>query len=87
MNTAFFLMAQYDGAAVIPLDRVCRDYFAHLKPDQFMRLVSTGDIPLPIVRMTDSQKAAKGVHINDLADYLDQRREAGKRELAAMTSH
>lgn len=30
MNTAFLLMAQYGGAAVIPIDAVCRDYFWHL---------------------------------------------------------
>lgn len=27
MKTAFLLMAQYDGLAVIPVDWVCRDYF------------------------------------------------------------
>lgn len=32
MNTAFLLMAQYSGAAVIPIDRVCKDYFSHLTP-------------------------------------------------------
>lgn len=26
MNTLFLLMAQYNGQAVIPLDRVCADY-------------------------------------------------------------
>jgi hypothetical protein len=27
MNTAFLLLALYDGQAVIPLKDVCRDYF------------------------------------------------------------
>ena len=30
MNTAFLLMAQYDAMAVIPIDKVVRDYFSHL---------------------------------------------------------
>lgn len=82
MNTAFFLMAQYNGRAVIPIDEVCRDYFHHLSPDKFLRKATTGEIRLPIVRMEASQKAAKGVHLMDLAGYLDKRREAAIKEAA-----
>jgi hypothetical protein len=85
MNTSFLLMAQYDGLAVIPIDRVRRDYFAHLNEREFVRKLSRGDIPLPMVRMDASQKTAKGVHLVDLATYLDKRREAAAKELAAMT--
>jgi hypothetical protein len=80
MKTAFILMAQYDGLAVIPLETVCRDYFRHLTPEKLARKVLAGEISLPIVRMEGSQKAAKGVHISDLAAYLDQQAEAARRE-------
>ncbi len=30
MNTAFLLMAQYNGSAIIPVEKVCKDYFSHL---------------------------------------------------------
>lgn len=80
MNTAFLLMAQYDGLAVIPLEKVCQDYFSHLTPAVFERKVAAGDIDLPIVRIEGSQKAAKGVHLEDLAHYLDARRLAAKKE-------
>jgi hypothetical protein len=73
-------MAQYDGLAVIPLETVCRDYFRHLTPDKLARKVLAGEIALPIVRIENSQKAAKGVHINDLADYVDKQAEAARRE-------
>ncbi len=80
MNTAFLLMAQYNGAAVIPVDAVCRDYF-NLSVDQFCRKVSAGEIKLPLVRMeAGSQKAAKGVHLADLAAYIDERRAAAVKE-------
>ena len=85
MNTAFLLMAQYSGAAIIPADRVRQDFFSHLTLDQFIRKVSTGQIPLPLVRIEASQKAAKGVHLQDLADYLDARRDAARKELAQIT--
>ncbi|CAN7619063.1 pyocin activator PrtN family protein [Agrobacterium tumefaciens] len=80
MNTAFLLMAQYNGAAVIPLELVCRDFFNHLTPVQFARKSTEGDIDIPLIRIENSQKAAKGVHLQDLADYIDKRREAARKE-------
>lgn len=74
MNTAFLLMAQYEGKAIIPVDDVCRDYFNHLTPQKFIRKVDAGEIAIPLVRLERSQKSAKGIHLNDLANYLDQRR-------------
>ncbi|MGZ5829371.1 MAG: pyocin activator PrtN family protein [Xanthobacteraceae bacterium] len=37
-------------------------------------------IALPVVRMETSQKSARGVHLCDLADYLDKRRAAALKE-------
>lgn len=80
MNTAFLLMAQYNGAAVIPLEAVCRDYFSHLTPVEFSRKATNGDIDLPLVRIETSQKAARGVHLLDLAAWIDKRRAAAQKE-------
>ncbi|HDR9065530.1 TPA: pyocin activator PrtN family protein [Burkholderia contaminans] len=85
MNTAFLLMAQYNARAVIPVDEVCRDYFPHLSTDKLIRKTSSGEIRIPLMRMEGSQKCAKGVHLQDLADYLDTRREAARKELAQLT--
>ncbi len=75
MKTLFILMAQYDGLAVVPLERVCADYFPHLSPEKLLRKVLAGQLRLPITRIEPSQKAARGVHIQDLADYIDARRD------------
>ncbi|HHM0556820.1 TPA: pyocin activator PrtN family protein, partial [Pseudomonas aeruginosa] len=48
MNTLFLLMAQYNGLAIIPLNRVCADYFSHLTVEQFQRKVLAGQIQIPI---------------------------------------
>lgn len=85
MNTAFLLMAQYNGKAVIPLTDVCRDYFSHLTVEIFLRKVSRGEIRIPVVRIDDSQKAAKGIHLADLASYLDARKADAAEELRQMT--
>lgn len=81
MSTVLFLMAQYGGKAIIKLEDVCRDYFPHLKFDQFARKLGSGEIKLPVTRMdASSQKSAKGVHMSDLAQYIEERREAALKE-------
>ena len=80
MNTAFLLMAQYNGRAVIPLTSVAPDYF-NLTPEQFKRKAMSGQIKLPIVRMDSGQKAAQGVHLSDLAEYIDAQRSAARERL------
>ncbi|QKS82002.1 pyocin activator PrtN family protein [Pseudomonas bijieensis] len=80
MNTLFLLMAQYEGQAVIPLGRVCEDYM-HLTVEKFKRKQLDGEIDIPVIRMgANSQKAALGIHLKDLADYIDRQREKAKIE-------
>jgi hypothetical protein len=85
MNTAFLLMAQYNGKAIIPLEDVCQDYFSHLTPTIMLRKICAGEIALPLVRIdVKSQKTAKVIHLQDLADYLDKRRAAALKETQAL---
>lgn len=86
MNTAFLLMAQYGGKAVIPIEDVCRDYFSHLNATKLVQKITAGEIAIPLVRIEASQKCAKGVHLNDLAKYLDARVEAARKEMIALTA-
>ncbi|WP_166359308.1 pyocin activator PrtN family protein [Pseudomonas akapageensis] len=84
MNTQFLLMAQYNGMVIIPLERVCSDYFSHLTPEKMKLKVAAGDIDLPLVRLESSQKSARGVHLNDLATYLDAQHLTAKSEHAKL---
>ncbi|MEN4961614.1 pyocin activator PrtN family protein [Pseudomonas syringae] len=80
MNTLFLLMAQYNGQAVIPLDRVCADYM-HLTVEKFKRKRLEGEIDIPVTRLgANSQKAALGIHLKDLAEYIDRQREKAEKE-------
>lgn len=85
MKTIFLLMAQYDGRAVIPIEHVQRDYFPHLEVPKLLRKCSTGEIQLPIMR-TDpsSQKSARGVSIQALAEYIDARELEAQREMGKL---
>jgi hypothetical protein len=74
-------MAQYNAQVIIPVATVVRDYFPHLSTEKFLRKVSLGDISIPLVRIEPgSQKGARGVHLTDLASYLDDRRAAAVKE-------
>lgn len=85
MNTSFLLMAQYNAQAVIPVASVVKDYFPHLTTENFLRKVAVGDIHIPLVRIEPgSQKGARGVHLTDLAQYLDDRRAAAVKEARQM---
>lgn len=81
MKTIFLLMAQYDGRAIVPIERVCADYFAPLTLPNLRRKIAVGDIAIPLVRMeADCKKTAQGVHLQDLANYIDERRAAAVKE-------
>ena len=69
---------------MIPIADVCRDFFAPLTLDKVLRKVARGDIALPVIRMEASQKGARGVHIIDLAGYIDVQREAARKEVEAL---
>lgn len=80
MTTIFLLLAQYGATAVVPIGIVARDYFPHLSAEKLLRKISLGEIRLPVVRIEGSNKSAKGVHVNDLAAYIDARRAAAQKE-------
>lgn len=84
MNTAFLLLARHDGRAMIPVDVVCREYFAPLTLTVLLRKIGNGEIALPLVRMERSQKGAKLVHLTDLAEYIDKQRAAAIKEMRAL---
>ncbi|MHC8309960.1 pyocin activator PrtN family protein [Pseudomonas sp. GT1P32] len=74
MNTLFLLIAQYRGQAVIPLSQVCADYMG-LTVEKFKSKCLSGEIQIPITRLgANSQKASLGVHVKDLAEYIDRQR-------------
>lgn len=80
MNTLFLLIAQYNSQAVIPIEKVCNDYMK-LTVEKFKLKCSTGEIDIPLTRLgANSQKAALGVHLADLAAYIDRQRKKAERE-------
>lgn len=55
-----------------------------MRVNKLIQKLTIGEIPIPLVRMEASQKCAKGVFLVDLADYLDARIAATRKQLTAM---
>jgi hypothetical protein len=86
MNTAWLLAAQYEGRAVIPIEIVARDYFPHLDAPKLARKINEGLIALPMLRSDPhSMKSARGVHVLDLAAWIDRQAEAARKECRQLT--
>lgn len=78
MDTTLLLMAQYKQA-VIPLKDICEKYFG-LSYEKARREASLNQLPVPTVRLADSQKAPLGVRVQDLAELIDQRATVAKQQ-------
>ncbi|END1362318.1 TPA: pyocin activator protein PrtN [Salmonella enterica subsp. arizonae] len=76
MNTLFFLMAEFE--TVTPaLSDICEKYLG-LKPATAEKKALLGELTLPTFRLADSQKAPRLVHLQDLADHIEQKRKEAK---------
>ncbi|MEH6740729.1 MAG: pyocin activator PrtN family protein [Sulfitobacter sp.] len=71
MDTTFLLAARYDGAPLIDINTVRRDQFSYMALPTFIRRLEQGAIPLPVVRLSGSQKSSRMIPLIDLAHYID----------------
>lgn len=78
-DTMFLLIWQYGPQVVVPIDLAARDYFPHLTPENLTRKILSGAIALPLLRIEDSRESAKGIHLLDLAQWIEARAEVARR--------
>ncbi|MEN9062188.1 pyocin activator PrtN family protein [Ponticoccus litoralis] len=79
-ETAAALYQEF-GRLVVPVDDVRTSYFSEYGWDTFRRKLFSGALKLPCLQLTEGQKAKLYVDVRDLADYLDARRDAARRDL------
>ncbi|HFD7738008.1 pyocin activator PrtN family protein [Serratia marcescens] len=79
MNTMFLLMAEF-GTATIKLAEISERYLG-MRPATAEQKAAEGKLPIATFRVGSSQKAPRMVHVQDLADYIDQQRKDAKAEL------
>lgn len=78
MNTIFLLMAEYETSQ-IPLS-VVAEKFLSISPSWADKKANLGELPFPTYR--DNQKSGRLVHISDLAEWIDKKREVAKKEIS-----
>lgn len=77
MKTLFLVMAQFDGAADIPLARLCEEHFG-MKLDVAARRAAVHQLPVPFYKKTG--KSGYFCSVADWADYLDSQAQAARDE-------
>ncbi|OCG72946.1 pyocin activator PrtN family protein [Gilliamella sp. Occ4-3] len=82
MNTVFLLMAEFN-TPTIPLSQIAERYLG-MKPETANKKAICGELSIPTFRLDQGQKAPRIVHIKDLADFIDMKREEAKKELDGM---
>lgn len=82
MNTVFLLMAEFE-TSTIPLSDVSERYLG-MKPSTAEKKACCGELTLPTFRMGNSQKSPRMIHVKDLAEFIDKKREEAKKDLEKM---
>ena len=73
MKTIDLLIQLHGALPIIPIEKVAQDHFMPLTAEKLIEKIRKREIALPLAQMGKSQKAMKGVPINALAKYLDDR--------------
>lgn len=77
-NTAFALYARF-GKAEVPLCEISQEYFG-INSKTAQQKARTHELPLPVFRMEESQRAPFLVKLNDLAEYIDRKHQLAREE-------
>jgi len=84
MNTVFLLLAAHDGKAVLELEEVAKEYLGMSNKIAIMQKAREGNMPFPVFRLGESNKAPWLVSVEDLAAYIDKQREKAKKDFEAL---
>lgn len=78
MNTAFALLARFESPTV-KLEDICEEFFG-MGRDKAYQHAALNNLPVPTFRASDSQKAPRLIHVDDLAKWLDEQRATARQE-------
>lgn len=76
-KTLFLLMAEFSAAAV-PLAE-CYHYLGYRTLKTAENAARNHDLPVPCIRTRDSQKSPRLIMLEDLAKFIDQQAEEGRK--------
>nr|WP_180110548.1 pyocin activator PrtN family protein [Acinetobacter sp. YH12098] len=77
------LFARY-LSPVVPLENVIEDYLSHMSLEIAKRKAVKQELPFPVIRLGEKQKASWMVNLADLAAYIDHRTAVAQHDHKAM---
>lgn len=83
INTFTMLVMRY-MSPVVPLENVVADYLSHMSLEIAKRKALKQELPFPVIRMGEKQKASWMVNVSDLAAYIDQQTSLAQHDYKAM---
>lgn len=83
INTFTMLVMRY-MSPVVPLENVVADYLSHMSLEIAKRKALKQELPFPVIRMGEKQKASWMVNVSDLAVYIDQQTSLAQHDYKAM---
>lgn len=78
MKTLLLLAAKYE-TPLVPLAKICEEYFG-LSEGEARKRANLNQLPIPTIRLNDSQKSPLCVYLADLAELIDTRREDARQQ-------
>lgn len=85
MNKIEMMLLMKFESPVIPLDKICYDYFGCSKNTAKQRAKS-GTLPIPAFRLGKSQKLPWMINIQDLAHFIEKNSNEAKKEWVGVIS-
>ena len=83
INTYTMLVLRY-MSPVVPLENVVEDYLSHMSLEIAKRKAVKQELPFPVIRLGEKQKASWMVNLHDLAVYIDQQTALAQNDHKAM---
>ena len=83
INTYTMLVLRY-MSPVVPLENVVEDYLSHMSLEIAKRKAVKQELPFPVIRLGEKQKASWMVNLHDLAVYIDQQTAVAQHDHKAM---
>jgi hypothetical protein len=69
---------------VVPLETVVQEYLTHMSLEIAKRKAVKQQLPFPVIRIGEKQKASWMVNLEDLAVYIDQQTKLAQQDHKAM---
>lgn len=83
ISTFTMLVMRY-MSPVVPLEAVVKDYLSHMSLEIAKRKAAKQELPFPVIRLGEKQKASWMVNVSDLAVYIDRQTSLAQHDHKAM---